>query len=88
MSCDRCEDAPQRLRPHDDNREINALSPHNHYHHNGGADTQIQVQRQKYKYTKTHNITIISITVEALFATKNQDIVNKFIKFCAVLRGF
>ena len=30
MSCDRCEDAPQRHRPHDDNREINALSPH-HY---------------------------------------------------------
>ena len=30
MSCDRCEDAPQRHRPHDDNREINALSPHHH----------------------------------------------------------
>ena len=28
MSCDRCEDAPQRHRPHDDNREINGLSPH------------------------------------------------------------
>ena len=49
------------------------------------ADTQIQRQTQKYKYTKTQNITIISITVEALFATKNQDIKKQIYK---VLGGF